>query len=82
MKEKLGLASSQFDGGLEDELTATFRQQPRQYWCELLEGSEACFAPVLSMAEAPLHPHLAFRGTFTNVYDVVQPIPAPRFKDP
>jgi alpha-methylacyl-CoA racemase len=82
LKEKLGLASSQSDGGLQDELTATFRQHPRQHWCELLEGSEACFAPVLSMTEAPFHPHVAFRGTFANVDDVVQPMPATRFKDP
>ena len=82
LKEKLGLASSQLDPRLKDELTATFRQHPRRHWCELLEGSEACFAPILSMAEAPHHPHLAVRGTFAAVGDQIQPMPAPRFKDP
>ena len=82
LKEKLGLASSQLDPRLKDELTAIFRQHPRQYWCKLLEGSDACFAPILSMAEAPRHPHLAVRGTFAEVDDHTQPMPAPRFKDP
>lgn len=82
LKEKLGLASSQFDRSLEDELTATFRRHPRRHWCDLLDGSEACFAPILSMAEAPRHPHLAVRGTFAEVDDHIQPMPAPRFKDP
>jgi alpha-methylacyl-CoA racemase len=81
LKEKLGLASSQLDPSLKDELTATFRQHPRRHWCELLEGSEACFAPILSMAEAPHHPHLAFRGTFADIGGHIQPMPAPRFKD-
>jgi alpha-methylacyl-CoA racemase len=81
LKEKLGLASSQLDPALRDELTATFRQQPRQHWCELLEGSDACFAPILSMDEAPKHPHLAFRGTFAQVDEQMQPMPAPRFKE-
>jgi alpha-methylacyl-CoA racemase len=80
LKEKLGLASSQSDPGLRDELTATFRQHPRAHWCALLEGSDACFAPVLSMSDAPRHPHLAFRGTFANVGGVIQPMPAPRFR--
>jgi alpha-methylacyl-CoA racemase len=45
----------------------------------LLEGTDACFAPVLDMAEAPLHPHNAARGTFVDVGGVTQPAPAPRF---
>jgi alpha-methylacyl-CoA racemase len=80
LKEKLGLASSQHDPALRDELSATFRQHPRSHWCALLEGSDACFAPVLSMADAPSHPHLAFRGTFVKIDGVTQPMPAPRFK--
>jgi alpha-methylacyl-CoA racemase len=79
---KLGLACSQADPGLRDALAATFRTQPRQYWCDLLEGTDACFTPVLSLSEAPHHPHLAFRGTFANIGSVIQPMPAPRFKDP
>jgi crotonobetainyl-CoA:carnitine CoA-transferase CaiB-like acyl-CoA transferase len=60
-------------------LARVFRTRTREQWCELLEGSDACFAPVLSMAEAPQHPHLAARGTFVEVGAVVQPAPAPRF---
>ena len=81
LKERLGLTASQHDPALRDELTAIFRQQPRDYWCALLEGSDACFAPVLSMAEALAHPHLSARGTFAEIDGVVQPAPAPRFKE-
>ena len=81
LKDKLGLASAQFDPGLRDELTARFRTQPRDHWCALLEGTDACFAPILSLAEAPAHPHNAARGTFTDSAGLVQPAPAPRFKD-
>jgi alpha-methylacyl-CoA racemase len=82
LKEKLGLACSQADPRLRDELAATFRRHSRQHWCALLEGSDACFAPVLAMSEAPSHPHVAFRGTFTNIDGLTQPAPAPRFKEP
>lgn len=82
LKEKLGLASSQGDPGLRDELAALFRTQPRDHWRALLEGSDACFAPVLSMAEAPGHPHNAARGTFVEVGGLLQPSPAPRFSEP
>jgi alpha-methylacyl-CoA racemase len=56
-----------------------FRQRTRAEWCQRLEGSDVCFAPVLTLSEAPLHPHLAARGTFVVVDGVVQPAPAPRF---
>lgn len=56
-----------------------FRQRTRQAWCDLLEGSDVCFAPVLSFAEAPHHPHIKARGTLLDVDGVVQPAPAPRF---
>ncbi len=56
-----------------------FAQRSRQEWAKVFEGSDACVAPVLSMSEAPAHPHLAARGTFTEVAGVVQPAPAPRF---
>lgn len=48
-------------------------------WCELLEGSDACFAPVLSMDDAPQHPHMQARESFVSVDGVLQPAPAPRF---
>jgi alpha-methylacyl-CoA racemase len=55
------------------------RQRTRDAWCALLEGSEACFAPVLSFEEAPSHPHARAREAFVTVDGVVQPAPAPRF---
>jgi alpha-methylacyl-CoA racemase len=81
LKERLGLVSNQFDPGLRGELTALFATEPRDHWCDLLEGSDACFAPVLSMAEAPTHPHNQARGTFETRDGIVQPSPAPRFED-
>jgi alpha-methylacyl-CoA racemase len=55
------------------------KARTRDEWCRILEGTDACFAPVLSLAEAPKHPHNAARGTFVEVAGVVQPAPAPRF---
>jgi alpha-methylacyl-CoA racemase len=51
----------------------------RDEWCARLEGTDVCFAPVLSMQEAPQHPHHVARGTYVTVDGVVQPGPAPRF---
>jgi len=82
LKERMGLECGQHDPGLRDELSARFRQHPRPYWCDLLQFSDACFAPVLSMAEAPAHPHNAARATFATIGGIVQPAPAPRFEDP
>jgi alpha-methylacyl-CoA racemase len=56
-----------------------FRTRTRDEWCALLEGTDACFAPVLDWDEAPAHPHNQARGTFVTLQDVVQPAPAPRF---
>ena len=64
---------------LRRKLDAVMRQRTRDEWCALLEGTDACFAPVLSMAEAPLHPHNRARGTFVAPQGVSQPAPAPRF---
>ncbi len=60
-------------------LTEIFLGKTRAEWCEIMEGSDICFAPVLSLAEAPEHPHMKERGTFVEVEGVVQPAPAPRF---
>jgi len=57
----------------------TFRQKTRDEWCDLLEGTDVCFAPVLSLTEAPSHPHIAARGTFRDHDGIVQPAPSPRF---
>lgn len=56
-----------------------FRTRTRDAWCALLEGTDVCFAPVLSFAEAPHHPHLKARQTLIAVDGVVQPAPTPRF---
>ena len=64
---------------LSEKFATLFRTRSRDAWCTLLEGTDACFAPVLDMAEAPLHPHNAARGTFVEAGGVVQPAPAPRF---
>jgi alpha-methylacyl-CoA racemase len=61
------------------KLATRFKTKTREEWCRLLEGSDACFAPVLSVAEAPSHPHNRARGTFIEVDGIVQPGPAPRF---
>ena len=64
---------------LRDRLAAIFRTKTRQQWCDLLEGSDTCFAPVLSLEEAPGHPHLQARRAFIEQDGVMQPAPAPRF---
>ena len=64
---------------MRDALTTLMRTRSRDEWCALLEGSDACFAPVLSIAEAPHHPHARARAAFIEVGGVVQPGPAPRF---
>ena len=63
---------------LRARVASLLKTQPRAHWCGRLEGSDACFAPVLSLAEAPRHPHLAARGTFTEVEGRSIPTPAPR----
>jgi alpha-methylacyl-CoA racemase len=64
---------------LKERLAAVFASKTRAQWCALFEGSDACVAPVLSMAEAPRDPHNAARRTFVNAGGVMQPRPAPRF---
>ncbi len=66
-------------GLLKAKLTALFLTRRRDDWCALLEITDACFAPVLSLAEAPAHPHNAARGTFLEADGIVQPAPAPRY---
>lgn len=56
-----------------------FKQKTRAEWCALLEGTDVCFAPVLSMTESMDHPHMKQRGTFVEIAGVTQPAPAPRF---
>ncbi|HWJ35321.1 MAG TPA: CaiB/BaiF CoA-transferase family protein [Steroidobacteraceae bacterium] len=86
--ERLGLsADSDFDAQndarrwplLKEKLSRLFLTKSRAEWCALLEHTDACFAPVLSMEEAPSHPHNLARGTFVTIDGVVQPAPAPRY---
>ena len=60
-------------------LEAIFRTRTRDEWCALLDEVDVCFAPVLSLAEAPEELHNRARGTFIEVEGVIQPAPAPRF---
>ena len=85
--ERLGLAGEelpeQYDRAswpaMKDRFAAIFRQRSRAEWCDLLEGTDVCFAPVLSLAEAPGHEHNRHRGVFCEVGGITQPAPAPRF---
>ncbi|MEU1022860.1 CaiB/BaiF CoA-transferase family protein [Streptomyces sp. NPDC005904] len=64
---------------LREAVAARFKERTREDWTAVFEGSDACVAPVLSLREAPAHPHLAARGTFTDHGGITQPAPAPRF---
>ncbi|MGW7065363.1 CaiB/BaiF CoA transferase family protein [Streptomyces sp. NPDC054855] len=66
-------------GELRDAVAARFKSRTREEWTAVFEGSDACVAPVLSLREAPAHPHLAARGTFVDHGGITQPAPAPRF---
>lgn len=76
----LGLPFTADDGQeVRNQLENLFKTKTRDEWCALLEGTDACFAPVLTMAEAPHHPHNVARGSFLESDGVMQPAPAPRF---
>ena len=64
---------------LKRRLRAIFLSRTRDEWCAIMEDTDICFAPVLSLTEAPKHPHNVARGTFVEVDGIVQPAPAPRF---
>ncbi|MGW0883649.1 CaiB/BaiF CoA transferase family protein [Streptomyces sp. NPDC002671] len=66
-------------GEVRERVAARFKCRTRDEWTAVFEGSDACVAPVLSLGEAPHHPHLAARGTFTDHGGLTQPAPAPRF---
>ncbi len=86
--EKTELGGEQFDSHLtarerwpelKETLSEVFQTRTRDEWCELMEGSDVCFAPVLDFDEAIGHPHNRQRETFVEVEGVAQPAPAPRF---
>ncbi|MDQ4132855.1 MAG: CoA transferase [Actinomycetota bacterium] len=64
---------------MKERFAQLFKTRTRDEWCELLEGTDACVSPVLSLEEAPGHPHNRARSTFVERDGVVQPAPAPRF---
>lgn len=87
LRERCGMRDPQFDAQwdpaawpeLKAQVATIFLSKTRAQWCELLEGTDACFAPVLDLDEAPEHPHNRSRQTFVEVDGVRQPAPAPRF---
>ncbi|MCP4751224.1 MAG: CoA transferase [Proteobacteria bacterium] len=64
---------------MKERLAEIFKTKTRDEWCRIMEGTDVCFAPVLSMAEAPHHPHNQARNSFVEIDGVVQPAPAPKF---
>lgn len=64
---------------LQSQISARIAEGTADHWATVFEGTDACFAPVLTMAEAPHHPHNKERGVFRNVDGVMQPSPAPRY---
>jgi alpha-methylacyl-CoA racemase len=62
-----------------DSLAELFRAHPAAHWRKLLEGTDACFAPVLTLEQAPHHPHMKARETHVMHEDLLQAAPAPRF---
>ena len=62
-----------------EKIRDVFLSQSQSHWCELMEGTDVCFAPVLSFADAPLHPHNQSRDVFLEINGVTQPAPAPKF---
>ncbi|MFO1325765.1 MAG: CaiB/BaiF CoA-transferase family protein [Rubrivivax sp.] len=87
LRETCGFEAPEFDAqwdtrqwpALKQRVAAVFRTRTRAQWCELLEGSDVCFAPVLDLDEAPRHAHHRARGAFATVDGITQPSPAPRF---
>jgi alpha-methylacyl-CoA racemase len=64
---------------LKEKLNKVFKSKTRDEWCAIMEGSDVCFAPILTMSEATKHPHMTAREVFVNRHGVMQPAPAPRF---
>jgi len=87
LRQHAGLSEDSYDAqmdpkawpDLKQKLTEIFKSKTREDWCKIMEGTDVCFAPVLTMSEAPQHPHMAARGVFVERHGVTQPAPAPRF---
>ena len=87
LRDRAGLSETCFDAhldrdawpALKEKLVEVFKTKSRDEWCTIMEGTDICFAPILTMQEAPKHPHMAARKTFVTRHGVTQPAPAPRF---
>jgi alpha-methylacyl-CoA racemase len=85
--EKTGINDPEFQGqmdrarwpSLREKLATVIRTKTQDEWCEIMDATDVCFAPVLTLDDAPKHKHNAARQTFVEVAGVVQPAPAPRF---
>ena len=85
--EKAGLDTDEFSPQMDqsrwpeykDKVSDVFKSRTRDEWCDLMEGSDVCFAPVLSLSEVHEHPHNKSRNTFVELAGLMQPAPAPRF---
>jgi len=87
LRKQAGLTDGGYDAqmdkkswpALKERLAKIFKTKTRDEWCAIMEGTDVCFAPVLSMSEAVKHPHMVAREVFVERDGVVQPTPAPRF---
>jgi alpha-methylacyl-CoA racemase len=87
LRQHAGLDDADFDQqmdrkawpALKQKLVEVFKSKTRDDWCTIMEGTDICFAPILTMKEAPDHPHMAAREIFVTRHGVTQPAPAPRF---
>tara|TARA_B100000579_G_scaffold432624_1_gene449799 strand:- start:310 stop:1443 length:1134 start_codon:yes stop_codon:yes gene_type:complete len=87
LREKMNIDEDIFDNqmdkaswpALRDNLETRFKEKTRDEWCEIMEGTDICFAPVLSMSEAINHKHNVERNSFFELDNVFQPSPAPKF---
>jgi alpha-methylacyl-CoA racemase len=89
LREKAGLTDPAFDAQmdrskwpeLKQKVMAVIKTKTQAEWNTIMEGTDICYAPVLSMADAPTYKHNVDRGTFVEIEGVVQPAPAPRFSE-
>ena len=87
--EKAGLDAEEFKNQLDprnwnelsNKLADVFRRKTRDEWCEIMEGTDICFAPVLDYSEAQNHPHNQARNTYIDIAGTIQPAPAPKFSE-
>src|SRR5260370_18108219 len=87
LRQHAGLTDADFDAqmdrkawpALKQKLVDVFKSKPRDEWCTIMEGTDICFAPVLTMKEAPNHPHMAARNMFVTHHGPTPPAPSPRF---